>query len=135
MQRHHDHGGTDTDATGARRQIGRELNRPADVAVRRKVVLSQPDVAEAKLFGLLRMLDCARVHLFRGLRRGRLHQQKRAEIHRRPLPTNGAWSHVKNAWPPSRVTRKISSSHPRWRSSPGTWRCADTTMPSSTAQS
>src|SRR5262249_47066666 len=68
----------DTDARRAdaqprrlRRDVGRELHRAREVAVRREVMLGEPDVAKAVSFGGLRDVEGARVDL-----RGRSHRRR-----------------------------------------------------------
>jgi len=70
VQRHDDHRGADAQPRGLGRDVRRELDRARQVAVRREVMLGQPDVPEAERLGRLRDVDAAREDLL-GRSRGR----------------------------------------------------------------
>src|SRR5262249_46204895 len=76
VERHDDDGRPDADARGLRRDVRGKLRRPREIAVGREVMLGEPDVAEAEVFGRLGDLDSSRVDLLRGPRGRRLHQEK-----------------------------------------------------------
>src|SRR5205085_1995003 len=76
----HDDGGADAQARGLGRDERGELRRTGQVAVRREVVLREPDVAKVERLRGLRHVDRARVDLLRRPCRWRLHQEERAEL-------------------------------------------------------
>src|SRR2546426_169199 len=87
MKRHHDDRRAHPEPRRLRRDVGRELGRPREIAVGREVVLGEPYAAEAERLGRLSDLEPARVDLLRGARRRRLHQQERSEVHGRSFPS------------------------------------------------
>ena len=89
MERHDDDGGADADPGGFRGNVRRELGRAREVAVRREMMLGEPDIAEAERLGGLGDLEPARVDLFRRTRGRRLHQQERSEVYHRLYQGSG----------------------------------------------
>ena len=81
VQRNHDDRRADAQPRRLRRDVRRELHRAREIAVRREVMLGEPDVAKAKGLGLLRDVERARVDLRGRSRRRRLHEQEGSEFH------------------------------------------------------
>ena len=87
MQRQGNDGGAEPDPVGAGGQVRQQQQRPRRVAVVQEMMLGDPELGKAELFGGLRDLDRPPVDFGRRTRGGRLHQEKYAEVHvRRSIP-------------------------------------------------
>src|SRR6266478_1230118 len=80
VEGNHDDGRAHAEPRRLRRDVRRHLRGPREIAVRREVVLREPDIAVAESFCGLRDVRRPRVHLLRRARGGRLHEQERSEV-------------------------------------------------------